>query len=246
MATMDSTQVTVGAARATGAIWVAPKGTVLPTDAVTELGEEFELLGFTSDAGVTISESSSDDTIKAWEARTTVYTVKTEYTESVSFTPIQCNADVAQLIWGPDYVEVDEQTGAIHAKHHGRTMEPVCCVIETVPREGIVKRFCMTTQLTERGEVTMDGTQVDGRQLTFNNVADADGITMHEYTAFTDAAPAPDPSPDDSQGDDTPDFASMTKTELVAYAAENNIEGVSESMTRDEIIAAIEAAIAEG
>ncbi|MBQ9147805.1 MAG: hypothetical protein IJX68_08845 [Rikenellaceae bacterium] len=79
---------------------------------------------------------------------------------------------------------MDETTGAICAMHHGQTMEPVVAVIETTPREGIVKRYCMTTQLTERGDITMDGTQVDGRQLTFNNIADANGKTMYEYTAF--------------------------------------------------------------
>ena len=188
MATMDATKVTVGAALATGAIYVAPKGTTLPADATTALTSAYELLGFTSDAGVQISESSSNDSIRAWEARTEVYNVRTEYTESVSFMPIQCNADVAKLMWGDDMVEVDNGTGAIHAKHHGKTLEPVVIVIETVPREGIVKRYCMNAQLTERGEQTMDGTQVDGRQLTFNALADAVGVTMHEHTAFTASA----------------------------------------------------------
>ena len=32
----------------------------------------------------------------------------------------------------------------------------------------------------------MDGTQVDGRELTFNSIADANGVTTYEYVAFTD------------------------------------------------------------
>lgn len=183
MATMNAEQVTVGSATATGAIFVAPTTTALPTDAVTALSG-FTLLGFTSDAGVQISESSSSESITAWEGRVEVYNVRTEYTESVSFTPIQCNADVAKLTWGDDMVTVDEG-GNILAKHHGKTLEPVHIVIETVPRDGIVKRFCQKAQLTERGESTMDGTQVDARQLTFNNLADANGVTCYEYTAFT-------------------------------------------------------------
>lgn len=186
MATMNKSEVGVGAAKATGAIWVAPKNTTLPTDATTTLPVAWKLLGFTSDAGVQISESSSSDSIRAWEARTEVFNIRTEYTESVSFMPIQCNADVLKLTWGDDMVEVDDQTGAIHAKHHGKTLEPVCIVIETSPRENMVKRYCMTAQLTERGEQTMDGTQVDGRQLTFNAIADSNGVTMHEYKADTE------------------------------------------------------------
>ena len=185
MATMNAAQVTVGAAAATGAIFVAPKGTTLPTDATTALANTFVLLGFTSDAGVQISEDSTTDAIHAWEGRTTVYNVRTEYTESISFTPIQCNADVAKLTWGDDMVVVGSN-GAITAKHHGRTLEPVVIAIETTPREGIVRRYCGTFQLTERGEVTLDGTQVDGRQLSFTANADANGVTLYEYTAFTD------------------------------------------------------------
>lgn len=184
MATMNSNEVGVGAALATGAIWVAPKGTTLPTDASTSLPGTWALLGFTSDAGVSISETSSNNAIRAWEGRTEVYNVRTEYTESISFMPIQCNEDVAKLMWGSDAVSVPS-TGKLTVKHHGKTLEPVCVTIETVPRDGIVKRYTGTFQLVERGEQTMDGTQVDGRQLTFNSIPDSSGYTMYEYAAFT-------------------------------------------------------------
>lgn len=182
MATMNAEQVTVGSGKATGAIFVAPITTALPTDATTALSG-FTLLGFTSDAGVQISESTDSESITAWEGRTEVYTTVTKYTEQVSFMPIQCNEDVAKLTWGDDMVIVGSN-GELTAKHHGKTMEPVHIVIETAPREGIVKRYCQKSQLTERGEVTLDGTQVDGRQLTFNNLADANGVTCYEYTAY--------------------------------------------------------------
>ena len=183
MATMDTNQVTVGSAAATGAIWVAPKDTALPTDASTALAGTYKLLGFTSDAGVQISESASNNAIRAWEGRTEVFNVKTEYTESIAFMPIQANAEVARLMWGSDAVVT--ASGKITTKHHGKSLEPVVVVIETVPREGIVKRYCGTFQLVERGAQTLDGTQVDGRTLTFNAIADASGYTMYEYTSTT-------------------------------------------------------------
>lgn len=186
MATMDVSQVGIGYADVSGAIFVAPKNTTLPTDATTALASAFTLLGFTSDAGVTISESMNNTDLKAWEGRTSINAV-TEYTENISFMPIQCNADVAKLIWGADNVVIGTG-GSIHAKHHGKTMEPVVIAIETTPRTGIVKRYTGTFQLTERGEHTMDGTQVEGRQLTFAAIADENGVTMHEYTAFVGGA----------------------------------------------------------
>ena len=183
MATMNTAEVGVGTAKVTGAIWVAPNGTTLPTDATTTLAGTYTLLGFTSDAGFSISESRSTQPIRAWEGRTEVYSIVTEYTESVSFTPIQINADVAKLTWGDDNVTV--ATNKITAKHTGATLEPVAIVVETAPRDNIVKRYCGTFQLTERGEATLDGTVVDARQLTFNAIADASGVTMYEYMAVT-------------------------------------------------------------
>ena len=187
MATMDASQVGIGAADVTGAIFVAPKGTTLPTDATTTLGGSFTLLGFTSDAGVTIAETLNKNDIRAWEGRTIVISPVTEYTETVSFTPIQCNADVAKLTWGTDAVTVDA-SGNLAVKHHGKTMEPVCIVIETTPRDNIIKRYCGTFQLTQRGEHVMDGTQVEGRQHTFTSIADSNGVTLFEYTAYVSGA----------------------------------------------------------
>lgn len=184
MATMDATQVGVGSALATGAIWVAPQTATAPADATSALDAAYKLLGFTSDAGMTVSESRSTNNINAWEGRTTVYEVVTEYTESIAFTPIQINSDVAKLTWGDSHVTVDA-SGNIAVEHHGETLEPVSIVIECVPRPGIVRRYVGIFQLSERGEATNDGTQVDGRQLTFTTIADASGVTMREFIAFT-------------------------------------------------------------
>lgn len=185
MATMNAAEVTLGSALATGAIYVAPKGSTLPTDATTTLDAAFTLLGFTSDAGVQLNESRSTNGINAWEGRTQVYNTVTEYYEQLVFTPIQCNADVLAATWGDDNVAVGND-GTITAKHSGANIEPVCIVIEMVPRDGFVRRLCGTYQLTERGGATYDGTQVDGRQLTFNSIADEDGVTTYEYVAVTE------------------------------------------------------------
>lgn len=183
MATMNAAEVGIGAAKATGAIWVAPAGTALPTDATTALASAYSLLGFTSDAGMSISEQQSSNKIVAWEGRTTVYEVVTEFTEQISFTPIQINADVAKLMWGAS--NVTSSSGSISINHKGGTLAAVPIVVETVPRPNIVRRYAGNFQLTERGQGTHDGTQVDGRQLTFTAVPDSNGVTIHEYIAFS-------------------------------------------------------------
>lgn len=183
MATMNTAEVGVGAAKVTGAIWVAPKGTTLPTDATTSLAGTYKLLGFTSDAGVTISENDSSQDLIAWEGRTKVYSVKSEYYETVAFTPIQTNEDVLKLTWGDSNVTVSGTKLTVN--HTADTLDPVVIVIETSPRTGIVKRYCGTFQLTARGDATLDGTQFDMRELTFSSVPDSSGIHMHEFVSVT-------------------------------------------------------------
>lgn len=185
MATMNTAEVGVGAAKVTGAIWIAPKGTTLPTDATTALAGTYTLLGFTSDAGVTISENDSSQDLIAWEGRTKVYSVKTEYYETVAFTPIQTNADVFKLTYGSSNVTTSGT--AITIKHKADTLDPVVIVIETSPRTGIVKRYCGTFQLTSRGDATLDGTQFDMRELTFSSIPDSNGVHMFEYASVTGA-----------------------------------------------------------
>lgn len=180
---MQDSQVTVGSASATGAIFVAPKGTAFPTNASSAIPSQYQLLGFTSDAGVRIADSANNTFIHAWEDRTEVMALRTEYSEEVSFMPIQCVEDVAKLMWGEDMVEI-AANGDITSKHHGKDIEPVNIIIETIPRDDIIKRFCGTFQLVERGEQVMDGTQVDSRALTFHAVPNVDGITLFEYTAY--------------------------------------------------------------
>ena len=65
--------------------------------------------------------------------------------------------------------------------------DEVVIVVDAIPATGMKARYVFPlAQLTERGEVTLDGTQVDGRQLTFNAIADANGVTTYEYTATTE------------------------------------------------------------
>lgn len=180
MAIPNTAKVAVLEGKVTGAIFVAPVETALPTDATTALSG-FTCLGFTSDEGITISEDASNNSLRVWEGRTEVRNARTEYTEKISFTPVECNADVAKLIWGDDKVTVGDG-GELTIKHHGAEMAPVHIVIEAVPYAGAVARYTAKAQLTERGDVTGNGQDFAGRQLTFNCLG-VNGVTMTEYVA---------------------------------------------------------------
>ena len=61
-----ATNVTAGKPKTAGAVFCAPVGTTLPTDAVTALANTFKDLGFVSEDGVTRSISKSTTNIKEW------------------------------------------------------------------------------------------------------------------------------------------------------------------------------------
>ena len=58
--------VIVGKPKTDGAIFMAPAGTTLPTDATTALASAFKCLGYVSEDGVVNSNSPESEDIKAW------------------------------------------------------------------------------------------------------------------------------------------------------------------------------------
>lgn len=66
----------------------------------------------------------------------------------------------------------------------------------------------------------------------------------HTTTTIEEACENLRPEPEEP-ANETPNFSSMTKAELQAWAEEHNIEGVdADSQTKEEMIATIEAALA--
>lgn len=179
--------VGVGKPKVGGAVYIAPLTAQKPTDASTPLSEEWELLGYISEDGVTISEERDSDSISAWGGDT-VRTTQTSYTETFAFTPIEVNPVVAAAEYGDDNVSVE--TGKMTITHNGKDIPAKQICIETVPNDSTIDRFHVpNAKLTEKGDQSLNDSDPMGRECTYTAQPDDDGNTAYEY--ITNAAFAP-------------------------------------------------------
>ena len=184
----DVSSVAVGKPKVGGAVFIAPIGSTLPTDASNPLDEAFECLGYISEDGVVVTEERDSETIPAWGGDT-VATVQTSYTETFAFTPIEVNPVVAAAEYGDDNVEVT--SGKMTITHNSAELPEKVLVIETVPNSKTVARFVVPrAKLTEKGDLTMTDSEPMGRECTFTALPDKSGNTAYEYVTITGLTPS--------------------------------------------------------
>lgn len=176
------TNVTAGKPAAGGAIYRAPLGTTLPTDATTALDAAFVSLGFCSDDGLTNSNSPESDNVKAWGGKN-VLALQTDKPDTFQFKLIEVlNPDVLKAVYGDDNVTGTLTTG-ITVKANADEPEEACWVIDMVMRDGAVTRKVLPdAKVTELGDIVYKDDEVTGYEVTLLAMPDATGQTHYEYT----------------------------------------------------------------
>lgn len=177
----DTKNVTSAKPKVGGAIYTAPLGTTLPTDATTALDEAFKSLGYISEDGMTNSNSPSSESIKAWGGDV-VNTLQKEKEDTFSYTLIEAlNIDVLKEIYGSGNVTGTLEDG-ITIKANAKELEEHCIVVETILKNNILKRIVLpVAKVSEVGDITYaDGDNV-GYETTVQALPDEKGNTHYEY-----------------------------------------------------------------
>ena len=176
----SSSNVSAGKPKVTGAIFIAPVGTSLPTDSTTALNSAFVELGYASDAGVVNSESRETETIKAWGGDT-VLKPFTGKEDTFQFTLIEAlNVNALKLVYGDSNVTGD-LTNGISIKSAAEDLDYHSFVIEMV-LNGAIKRIVIpSAKVTEVGDITYADGEAIGYDTTLSAVPDAAGGTHYEY-----------------------------------------------------------------
>ena len=108
----NAANVAAGKPKIGGALYWAPAGTDLPTDASTALASAFKCLGYISDDGLKNNTSRSRNEIKAWGGDT-VLLLEEETSDSFSYTLIECtNEEALKHVYGSGNVEVTPAVAA--------------------------------------------------------------------------------------------------------------------------------------
>jgi len=179
----DSSKVSFGKPKSTGAVYVAPYGTVLPTTATAALNAAFKGLGYVSEDGLVNSVETDTENVNAWGGDL-VLVGQTTFSETFMVNLIETSSEALKVYYGEDNVTVDG-TGSITIVQNNEQLPAVSVVFELVLTGGRIKRIVVpNAQIADRsGEITyVDGEAISYPAL-FTAYPDADGNTHTEYIA---------------------------------------------------------------
>ena len=164
-----------------GAIHRAPLGTTLPTSATATLSEEFKMLGYVSEDGLTNSDSRDSESVKAWGGDT-VLNVLTSREDTFGFTLIESiNVDVLKMVYGDENVTGDLTNGIVINANSNCDTEAVY-VIDMILKNNVLKRIVIPdAKVSEVGDISYKDAEATGYETTLTCMPDSDGNTHYEY-----------------------------------------------------------------
>lgn len=177
----DAKNVSVAKPKVGGAIYRAPLGTELPTDATTELNEAFKSLGYISDAGLKNATERSTEEVKAWGGDVVNFS-QTSFSDKFSFALIEAlNPEVLKTVYGDSNVTGTIETG-ISITANAEEQTEFSWIIEMVMKNKVAKRIVIpSAKVTEVAELEYVDGSVVGYDTTLGVVPDVSGNYHYEY-----------------------------------------------------------------
>ena len=181
---MDAQNVSFGKPKAVGGVWIAPKGTTLPTDGTTALAGAYVNMGYISEDGYVQSIETDTEEIKAWGGDV-VLTAQSSYKETHTVNFIETNTNTLKAIYGA--ANVTEAGGKITVNAKSTPLDECVVVIELALTGGRVKRVVIphATIADRSGDITYSDSEAVVYPAKFSAAPDASGNYHIEYIAST-------------------------------------------------------------
>ena len=177
-----ATNVSTGKPNVSGAVWVAPIGTTLPTDATTAIDTtKYTCLGYVSEDGLSNNNEMDVSEIKAWGG-VTVYRSLTGLDDTFSLALIESeNADVLKNVYGDSNVTADAD-GNLTINVKAEDPQEKVWVFDLALRGGRAKRIVIKDgAVTAREEITYNDSDAIAYGITVSAYPDSNGNTHVEY-----------------------------------------------------------------
>ncbi len=194
---MNSSNVTYGKPKKSGAIYTAPVGTPLPASVRAEKNEAFKNAGYISEDGVTNSNSGDSTDIKAWGGDV-VMSAQEGKEDKFKFVMIETLGKTPmEVVYGSANVSGD-LTDGITIKANNDTPEERSWIIDIGMRNGILKRIVIPkATLTELGDIVYKDNEAVGYDVTLSAYPDSNGNTHYEYIQYGSVLASPTVEPED-------------------------------------------------
>ena len=177
----NSANVSAAKPKAGGAIWWAPAGTAVPTDATAALNSAFQSVGYVSEDGLKENETRTVDKHKAWGGDTVAMS-QTEYAKSYNFTMIETNGTTLKVRYGADNVT---EAGGVVTKvlHNAKELPEGVWVVEMVVAGRIMRKVMPKCKVSETGEIAYKDGELVEYPVTIELLPDEDGNYETDYFA---------------------------------------------------------------
>ena len=180
--------VSAGKPKIGGAVFRAPVGTPLPTNATATLNAAFKGLGFVSDAGVKNGSGVTTNAVRSWGGDT-VLTTQEKRDDTFAMNLIESlNTEVLKTFHGDANVSGTLSTG-ITVTANGKDLGAYSYVIDMIMRDGALKRIVIpNAQVSETGDVVYVDKDVVSYPVTLAAQPDVSGNNHYEYIINASAA----------------------------------------------------------
>ncbi|MBR4406077.1 MAG: hypothetical protein IKT30_06855 [Bacteroidaceae bacterium] len=183
-----ATNVSTGKPNISGAVYVAPIGSPIPTNPTSTLSADYVCLGYVSEDGLENANEMDVSAIKAWGGMI-VYRSLTELDDNFSLALIESeNIDVLKAVYGDANVTTSA-SGDISVSVKADDPQEKIWVFELSLRGGRAKRIVIPDgAVTARETITYNDSDAIAYGITVSAYPDANGNTHKEYIEVASAS----------------------------------------------------------